>query len=51
MSATTSIEWTERTWNPVRGCSIVSPGCVNCYAMKQSEWPESFPREFPEARA
>lgn len=26
------IEWTEATWNPVRGCSRVSPGCVNCYA-------------------
>lgn len=36
MSANSSIEWTDRTWNPVRGCSIVSPGCVNCYAMKQA---------------
>jgi protein gp37 len=36
MSATSSIEWTEKTWNPVRGCSIVSPGCINCYAMKQA---------------
>jgi protein gp37 len=34
MSALSSIEWTDRTWNPLRGCSIVSPGCVNCYAMK-----------------
>lgn len=34
MSALSSIEWTDRTWNPVRGCSVVSPGCVNCYAMK-----------------
>lgn len=34
MSALTSIQWTDRTWNPVRGCSVVSPGCVNCYAMK-----------------
>lgn len=32
MSATTGIQWTEATWNPVRGCSRVSPGCVNCYA-------------------
>jgi protein gp37 len=32
----TKIEWTERTWNPIRGCSIVSPGCTNCYAMKQA---------------
>lgn len=30
----TSIEWTEKTWNPVRGCSRVSPGCDNCYAMR-----------------
>lgn len=29
---TTSIEWTEKTWNPLRGCSPVSPGCKNCYA-------------------
>ncbi len=28
----TSIEWTEKTWNPVTGCSKVSPGCANCYA-------------------
>ncbi|MGE0445657.1 MAG: DUF5131 family protein [Vicinamibacterales bacterium] len=34
MSAVSSIEWTDRTWNPVRGCSVVSPGCINCYAMK-----------------
>ena len=32
----TKIEWTDTTWNPVRGCSIVSPGCTNCYAMKQA---------------
>jgi protein gp37 len=36
MGQTTNIEWTDRTWNPTRGCSIVSPGCVNCYAMKQA---------------
>lgn len=28
------IEWTDATWNPITGCSIVSPGCTNCYAMK-----------------
>lgn len=28
----TSIEWTDRTWNPTRGCSRVSEGCRNCYA-------------------
>lgn len=32
MSQKTSIEWTESTWNPVRGCSRVSEGCRNCYA-------------------
>src|SRR3990167_3493598 len=32
----TSIQWTDRTWNPVRGCSVISPGCVHCYAMKQA---------------
>src|SRR5919108_207342 len=33
MAANSTIEWTERTWNPVLGCSIKSPGCHNCYAM------------------
>ncbi|NOK38526.1 phage Gp37/Gp68 family protein [Corallococcus exercitus] len=28
----TSIEWTDATWNPVRGCTKVSPGCKHCYA-------------------
>ena len=32
MSATSKIEWTDSTWNPVRGCSKVSPGCKHCYA-------------------
>ncbi len=32
----TTIQWTDFTWNPVRGCSVVSPGCTNCYAMKQA---------------
>lgn len=36
MSTTSKIEWTDKTWNPVRGCSVISPGCVNCYAMKQA---------------
>jgi len=30
----TSIEWTSHVWNPIVGCSIVPPGCTNCYAMK-----------------
>ncbi len=32
MSDRTPIEWTDATWNPLRGCSRVSQGCVNCYA-------------------
>ncbi|MGV1913586.1 phage Gp37/Gp68 family protein [Agrobacterium vitis] len=34
MADNTKIEWTDATWNPITGCSIVSPGCTNCYAMK-----------------
>lgn len=41
--ATTSIEWTQnadgspgQTWNPLAGCSICSPGCTNCYAMRMA---------------
>jgi protein gp37 len=34
MAEQSSIEWTDATWNPVTGCSVVSPGCTNCYAMR-----------------
>lgn len=34
--AETQIEWTDSTWNPVAGCSIVSAGCTNCYAMEMA---------------
>lgn len=34
MSDGTKIEWTDATWNPIVGCSVVSPGCTNCYAMR-----------------
>ena len=34
MADGSSIEWTDATWNPVTGCSVVSPGCTNCYAMR-----------------
>ena len=30
------IEWTDETWNPIAGCSLVSPGCTNCYAMNMA---------------
>lgn len=32
----TQIEWTDATWNPVAGCSIVSAGCTHCYAMEMA---------------
>lgn len=34
--ADTTIQWTDAVWNPVRGCTIISPGCTNCYAMRQA---------------
>ncbi len=34
MANKTGIEWTDATWNPIRGCSRVSEGCRNCYAEK-----------------
>lgn len=34
MADKTLIEWADATWNPIVGCSVVSPGCTNCYAMK-----------------
>ncbi|MCF6111962.1 phage Gp37/Gp68 family protein [Mesorhizobium muleiense] len=34
MADKSAIEWTDATWNPITGCSIVSPGCIHCYAMK-----------------
>lgn len=36
MADKSAIEWTDATWNPIIGCSIVSPGCINCYAMKMA---------------
>lgn len=37
MSTTTGIEWTDTTWNPVTGCTKVTPGCDHCYAEKITE--------------
>lgn len=34
--ADTSIEWTDATWNPVAGCTILTAGCTNCYAMRMA---------------
>lgn len=36
MAAKSSIEWTESTWNPVTGCTKISPGCKNCYAERMA---------------
>jgi protein gp37 len=37
MSANSQIEWTEATWNPVTGCTQISPGCAHCYAKTFAE--------------
>lgn len=37
MSLSSKIEWTDATWNPVRGCTKISPGCTNCYAKTFAE--------------
>lgn len=34
MATGSAIEWTDATWNPVAGCTAVSPGCTNCYAAR-----------------
>ncbi len=48
MSDKSGIQWTEATWNPVTGCSKVSQGCKNCYALR--DWPRlSAPRPKPNA--
>lgn len=37
MAEHTTIEWTDSTWNPVRGCTKISPGCKHCYAERFAE--------------
>jgi protein gp37 len=37
MASNSPIEWTDATWNPVTGCSKVSPGCKNCYAERMAK--------------
>jgi protein gp37 len=34
--AETSIEWTDATWNPIAGCTVLTAGCTNCYAMRMA---------------
>jgi protein gp37 len=45
----TEIQWTDETWNPVTGCSKVSPGCAHCYAERVAIrlWPTQYPPVFP----
>jgi len=37
MSLVSKIEWTDATWNPIRGCTKISPGCKHCYAERFAE--------------
>lgn len=37
MAENSKIEWCDATWNPVRGCTKISPGCKNCYAQRFAE--------------
>jgi protein gp37 len=45
MAVSSNIEWTEATWNPISGCSILSPGCTNCYAMRMASRLEAMGQE------
>lgn len=44
MAGTTTIEWTDTTWNPVTGCTKISAGCDHCYAERFSERFRGVPR-------
>ena len=37
MAEKSAIEWTESTWNPVTGCTKISPCCKNCYAERMAK--------------
>lgn len=43
--ADTTIEWTDATWNPVAGCTILTAGCTNCYAMRMAARLEAMGQE------
>jgi len=45
VAGNTNIEWTDRSWNSIVGCSVVSPGCTNCYAMRMATRLERISRE------
>ena len=36
VAGASDIEWTDATWNPVAVCTVLSPGCTNCYAMRMA---------------
>lgn len=42
MSDHSVIEWTDATWNPVTGCTKISPGCAHCYAERNARWLHSW---------
>ena len=37
MATNSAIEWTDSTWNPVTGCTKISPGCKHCYAERMAQ--------------
>jgi protein gp37 len=45
MAQASSIEWTESTWNPVTGCTKISPGCAHCYAERMAKRLRAMGRE------
>ena len=49
MAVSSTIEWTDATWNPTSGCTKVSPGCDNCYALKFAERFRGVPGHYFEA--
>ena len=58
MDEQSPIEWTEATWNPVTGCTKISPGCKHCYAermarrlqaMGQANYRQRLPSDAPRA--
>ena len=51
MGAITTIEWTDTTWNPVTGCTKVSPGCKHCYAERLAgRFKHQYPNGFGEVQ-
>src|SRR4051794_19222867 len=46
MADKSGIQWTDATWNPVTGCTKVSPGCAHCYAEAVAArfWPSQYPQ-------